>query len=269
MDKQELLKKYNKDEDKLLVSKILDKKEQCKRKNKIINTDFFDERQLKICKQILNIEKETKYVITGGFEEAQRNIIIFYPEKLDNIIQINNKFIQEFIQVLQIQLPNENIGKYTHRDYLSGLMKLGIKREKIGDILVEETGTDIIVSTDIIQYVKNNIEQLKRFSKSKIYINEIDILKKVTINKEEISIIIPSLRLDCMVSELARVSRSKAEELIKVGRVVVNYEETNKSSKIIQKGDILTIRGKGKYEIGEIISNTKKGKIILKVKKYK
>ena len=40
----------------------------------------------------------------------------------------------KILEVIRIKLPN-NI-KYEHREFLSGIMKLGIKREKIGDIII-------------------------------------------------------------------------------------------------------------------------------------
>ena len=65
-------------------------------------------------------------------------------------------------------MPNEMNGKYIHKNYLSGLMKLGVKREKIGDIVVADDGADILVKPDILKFLLQNLPELKRFSKSKI-----------------------------------------------------------------------------------------------------
>ena len=35
-----------------------------------------------------------------------------------------------------------------------------------------------------------------------------------------------------------------------------------------EKNDIITIRGKGKFEIIEILGNTKKGRLIMTIEKY-
>jgi RNA-binding protein YlmH len=251
MNKQEILNTYKNEEDRLIVAKMLDKIEQSNKRNKIENTDFVDERQIHILENILiriNIEN---YVIYGGFKEAQRNIVIFYPDKLNKDIVTKN--LDSIIQVVRIILPKELQGKYTHRDYLGGLMKLGLKREKIGDIVVWEEGADIIVLKEIILFLQQHLDTLTRFQKSKITIESIVNLHEVNINKEEIEIVVSSLRLDNIISELANTSRSKAEELIKQERVFVNYEVAAKDAKMIKCGDKITIRGKGKFEVKEQI----------------
>jgi len=50
--------------------------------------------------------------------------------------------------------------------------------------------------------------------------------------------------------------------------VLVNYEQEKKNTKIIKIKDIVTIRGKGKFIIEDIVGNTKKGNYIVIIKKY-
>jgi len=76
------------------------------------------------------------------------------------------------------------------------------------------------------------------------------------------------MRLDSIVSELAHTSRSKAIDFLNSERVFVNYEIATKASKLLKTGDILTIRGKGKFELCSIVGNTKSGNTILLVNKY-
>lgn len=146
-------------------------------------------------------------------------------------------------------------------------MKLGIKREKIGDILVDENGADIIISTEILKFLLNNLEELTRFQKAKIEEIPLTSLRKVKIEKEEVKITVSSMRLDNIVAELANCSRNKANELLMQERVFVNFENITKQTKEVKAGDKITIRGKGRFEIKEIIGNTRKGKIIIQVEK--
>ncbi len=266
MNKQEILKQYNKEDDRLLVAKILDKIEFAQTRNKITNTDFLDMYQNMLVHKILNSLKIKNYIFYGGFEEAERKIVIFYPDKFnENIIQKNHSNI---ISIIEIILPNELKGKYNHRDYLGGLMKLGIKREKIGDIVVFDEGAHIIILNEISEYTKTSLGELTRFSKSNIQIKDIDQIHIQEIKKEEIRIIVSSLRLDNIVSELAKTSRTKAEEIIRTERVLVNFETTTKDSKLLKQENIITIRGKGRFKLLEIMGNTKKGRFIVKVEKY-
>lgn len=266
MNKQEILNKYTKEEDRLLIAKVLDKMEFAKLKNKITNTDFLDLYQKNLVQKLLNSIKCENYMFFGGSDDAERETIIFYPEKLEK--QFVEKNYNNIMQIVEIILPNELMGKYTHRDYLGGLMKLGIKREKIGDIIAFNEGANIIVLNEILDFVNSNISSLIRFSKANIQAKKIEKLHKQEIKREEIQIIISSLRLDNIVAELAKTSRTKAEEIINAGRVFVNFENVIKDSKTIKNDDIITIRGKGRFKILEVIGNTKKGRFIVKVEKY-
>ena len=263
MEKQEILKKYTKEEDRLLIAKLLDKMEFAKSKNKITNTDFLDLYQKNLIQKLLNSIKCENYLFFGGNDQAEREVVIFYPEKLEK--QFVEKNHNHIMQIIEIIIPNELQGNYTHRDYLGGLMKLGIKREKIGDIIVFNEGANIIVLNEILDFVNSNITSLTRFNKSLIQIKKIEELHRQEIKTEAIQIIVSSLRLDNIVSELAKTSRTKAEEIINAGRVFVNFENVIKDSKMLKEADIITIRGKGRFKILEVMGNTKKGRFIIKV----
>ena len=84
----------------------------------------------------------------------------------------------------------------------------------------------------------------------------------------EISAIVASIRLDNIVSTLAKTSRSKAQEILKQERVFLNHQVETKSSKEVKQGDIITIRGKGRFEFKEIAGNTRKGRFVIRIDKY-
>lgn len=265
MDKQKILNKYSKPEDKLLISKMLDKIESCKSKNRLETTDFLDENQAHILEKILIAEDVKNYILDGGIENAERKILAFFPNKFESIV--NNKNILP-IKALRIELSKEMHGKYSHRDYLGGLIKLGIKREKIGDILVFKDGADILILNEISKFVLTNITSLTRFGKAKINLINLDEIRKKIINKELIEINIPSMRVDSIVSEILRTSRNKAEEVINEGRAFINHEEVLKITKQVKEGDLLTIRGKGRFEIEKIEGTTRSGRLRLIINKF-
>ena len=160
----------------------------------------------------------SNFVFFGGKEEADRNVIIFYPEKFSE--EMVEKNYEKIFEVIRIKLPN-NI-KYEHREFLSGIMKLGIKREKFGDILVTEFGADIIALSEISKVLANDLKTLTRFRKSEITVENINDLTCIEIEFENINIIVSSIRLDNFVSELAKCSRGNASDIITEGRVFVN-----------------------------------------------
>lgn len=244
MEKQNLLKNIIKDEDKLLISKVLDKHQYAITKNKIVATSFLNPTEKHLVQKYLNQLKITNYLFYGGYEDCERNIIIFFPEKFDfKIVEAN---YNNLISIIRVKLPKELHGKYNHRDYLGGIMKLGVSREKIGDILVIDSGADIIIVKDIQEYLANSLSSLTRFKKSQIELISIQELIIPGQNFEEMQIIIPSLRLDSVVSELIHSSRTNAYEYISTERVFVNFELETKPDKKIKENDIITIRGKRK-----------------------
>ena len=101
-------------------------------------------------------------------------------------------------------------------------------------------------------------------------INNFGILKnqQIELKKEEIRIVVQSLRLDNIVSELANTSRTKANEMIEQAKVFINYEEQFKNDKQVKEKDVIVIRGKGKFEVDKLEGTTRKNKQILVVKKY-
>lgn len=268
MNRQEILNRYESDEDRLLVSKLLDKIEFVLKRNSVEFTDFLDMRQRGILEKVLHQIPYKKYIVYGGYAEAERTVIILYPEKLEDIFQKEQFDFNQVMKAVHIRLPSEERGNYSHRDYLGGIMKLGIKREKIGDILVSIDGADIITSSELTPYLVSHLIELTRFHKSDITEIKIEHVMKTLVKKEILNIIIPSMRLDSIVSEVIKTSRSKANEIIGQERVFVNFEVVTKNAKMLKENDILTIRGKGRFEIKNILNYTKKGNLVLEVEKY-
>ena len=74
--------------------------------------------------------------------------------------------------------------------------------------------------------------------------------------------------IDNFVSELVGCSRNKSEEFIDTERVYINYELVTKNSKVVNTGDIVNIRGKGKFIIDGLVRNTKSNKNVVEVRKF-
>ena len=253
-------------EDKLLLAKLQDKIKHSKNRNKIVNTEFLNLYQKNLVQNKLNELKIKNYIFHGGFEEAENKVLIIYPEKLNEEIVLNS--INEIINAIKITLPNELIGEYEHRNYLSSVMKLGLGRERIGEIIVYEAETYIIVLKENAEYIKNSLQEFTRFKKAKIEIIDINEIKSKTPELKLMEIHVSSNRLDSIVGEIAKTSRSKAEELIKNERVSINCKFEYKCSKQVNVGDILIVRGSGKYILDNIKENTKTKRLTIGLKKY-
>jgi len=263
---REILNDYRDKDDKILLAQILDKVEMVEKKNKIEYTDFLDLAQIELVQKFINKIKLENYMSYGGFEQAERKMFVIYPEKFNGVVV--EKSLSNIVQIIRIVLPDDLKGKYTHRDYLGAVIKLGIERKKVGDIIVDNNGADIIIDKDIVKFLLDNLPSLTRFSKSTITVEDINDLRPVEIRKDELEIIVSSMRLDNVISELARCSRNKALDIINTERVFVNFECETKKTKQIKPGDMVTIRGKGRFFIKEIIGQTRSGRTVIKIEKF-
>ena len=251
MDKQAVLSEYKKQEDKICLSQVLDKIELAKKQEKIASTNFLDMYQISLVENFLRKINYKNYKLYGGYEYAERKILIVYPEKYtDEMIEKN---YSKLLKVVRIRLKEEDYGKFSHRNYLGGIVKLGLKREMVGDILVEKEGADIVTVSDFANILQKELPSLTRFQNGKITEEELKDLKIKIPEKEEIKIIVPSLRLDNIVSDLVRTSRSKAAGIIEQERVFVNGQKARIIGRICMDQLIIDISNVEKVEIGDIV----------------
>ena len=271
MDKVSELSKRQRNIEKIMIANALDKVRYSDEYNRFQYMSFFDLSQQMKIELTFKLRRIENYEFQGGYDEAERKMLMIYPKKhLENVQDIEkykNTLKDDVIGILRIELPKELYGTYEHRTYLGALMKMGVERKKIGDILVRDDGADILICRDIEAYLKRSLKDLTRFQKSKIDILTIDELKYVKPKKETIKINVSSMRLDCIVAELARCSRNEANSLIEQERVFVNFKEEIVPSKKIEENTYITIRGKGRFKILEINGTTKSGRLTLIVEK--
>ena len=190
----------------------------------------------------------------GAFEECDRRILSF-----NNIYDIPYPY-----RILKITNKSK-FNKLSHKDYLGSLMALGLEREKLGDLRVIDDFAIVPIYDEVVDYI---LSSLNSVGKAPISIEEIFEENLPQSNFLEDIIIVPSLRLDNIVSKLAKVSRGKAIELIDSGRVLIDYSKSIEKSKEIKEGQRITIPGVGKFIIGEIVGNTKSGRYRVKINKF-
>ena len=150
-------------EDKLIIARLMDKIKICKTRNRIVNTEFLTPYQREIIQKELNKMKIKNYLFFGGYKDAEGQILIIYPEKLE--LEFVQKDIDNILKAIRIRLSKEVVGKYNHRDYLGALMKTGLNRNRIGDIIVHEDGADVVVLKENADYIVRFLKDLVRFNK--------------------------------------------------------------------------------------------------------
>ncbi|WP_324823996.1 RNA-binding protein [Sinanaerobacter sp. ZZT-01] len=258
-------------EDQILIAGIKDKICQCNEQYRMTYSLFFDTRQRNIIESYCKDLKVFHYVLYGGYEDAERNIILFLPDYV--LLKENNGIINYFKTnpednpLALLHITYEGHRELTHRDYLGSVLSLGIKREKIGDILVREKGCDIITFKDIANFLVLNFEKAANM-RLKTELSPIENLVVPEGKRVEIKDTVASLRLDNLVASAFSLSRSKASEAVLKGSIFVNGIQKMKPEFLMKQGDKLVFRGKGKSILKEIGKETKKDRIFIILERY-
>jgi RNA-binding protein YlmH len=253
-----IIDRYKDYDDRILANELVRYAEICRREYTYRHTDFLDPRQQKIAEDVLREFSDVEYEFNGGIEGSERCICLLRNENYEN-----HKSLVP-ISILLISWDVER-RKLTHRDFLGSIIGSGIKREKIGDIILHEGKAYVACLSDIARYLLSNIE---RIGSTSVRISETE----EAIRKEEktriLSTTVASLRLDSIIGSGFGFSRSKAVEMVKVGKVRVNWEEEGSPSKEVKQGDVISLRGKGRIILEEITGTTKKDRIKIMIRKY-
>lgn len=195
-------------------------------------------------------------------------------KELKNVkYNIYEPFIGATKVILYNKMPNIKIyeiissNDLRHQDILGTLYSLNISDEMFGDVVIWNNRYFIIIISSIDNYIKSNLTSIKN---SKVDLIEKDTyyLKDYKQEYEEFNIIVPSIRVDVIVSKIINSSRSNALEKIKNGDIYLNYELLTKPIYMLKENDIFSIRKYGKYKFNGIINETKKGNIIVNISKY-
>lgn len=249
-------------EERMALAKILDRAGQAQSRNIPAATDFLSPAQLTRARELLHLAgiPETGYTALGGYEGAERRLLLFLPDWMEP----EDGASQSPIRCLRASFRAET--PLTHRDFLGSLMGLGIVREKVGDILVGPDSADLMVLDTVADFLLRSWDSAGR-ARLSVSAIEPENLHIPQVQCREVRDTVSSLRLDAVASSGFRMARGKAAALIESGRVQVNWRECTKPDKLLAEGDTVSARGLGKFVLSEVGGVTKKGRtsIVLRV----
>ena len=258
MDKREMLDRLaaNGDE-RLLLGRVWDKYEQCRRRNLPEGTGFLSPAEQAAAQRLLNALSVTEgYAFWGGFQvadEAEGELTTCAQENLTGVRVVRALFYEE--------------DALTHRDILGSLMALGLTRETLGDILVFPRWADVLATAPAAELLLSDWTDAGRV---RLHTAPLP-LAQLTPPQEktkEIRDTVSSLRLDSVLAVGFSLSRGKAAEAVTSGRVQVNWTDCQKPDRPVAQGDTLTLRGLGKCVLEEVGHQTKKGRVFVTLKRY-
>ncbi|MBB4831960.1 RNA-binding protein YlmH [Staphylococcus hominis] len=214
-------------------------------------TSFLDPRGQYILEVIVGSFEDMKVSYFGG-QSAERKRAIITPSYFEPTED-------DFEEVLiQINYP-EKFVSIQHQHVLGTLMSLGIEREQVGDILVGDT-IQFVLTKQLESYIMMELTKIKGAT---VKLDSIP-FKDMIQSKENWNIhhsTVSALRLDVVLKEMIRKSRSIAKQLIEKKRVKVNHTLIDSPDFQLQNNDLLSIQGFGRARIVDIGGKTKKEKV--------
>lgn len=242
------------DTEELLKKRLAELAEKCYQKNQFTFTGFLG---LADAACFYDMERELSYVpytIWGGYEEAERVMIRFGSREM---LGYEEAFPIACLKICPLSEKFADV--LTHRDYLGALMNLGIEREILGDILIEEKNAWIFCAHSMSDFISKNLTKVKHtlvlcgISEGLPDFSPRDI--------QEVKIQIPSERIDGIVAKVYKLSRSESAELFRQKKIFVEGRLCENNSRLLKTGDTVSVRGYGKFEYRGETGISRKGKI--------
>ena len=241
-----------------LISRIRDLAERSRSRNIYTYSDFLTPSEQA---EVVASVKNPSVSFYGGAEDAERKIACFGSEE-------ELFYPPEFpVELLRIKPTGEKFaGEITHRDVLGATLNLGVERSKIGDISIDGKTAYMAVYNTISQLLK---DELKRVGRTVVEVDTVDCLPQ-SLNKKlvEKSVSVASPRADAVVGAAYNLSRDESAKLFITGRVAVNGREFSDGSKKLKIGDVISVRGFGKFEYLDEGGLSRKGKLYIRIGVY-
>ncbi|MHB1421255.1 MAG: YlmH family RNA-binding protein [Bacillota bacterium] len=260
INKERLLTHIRGTEEKVILLRVINKAEAVLRQFHPEAGDFLDPFHSQLAAGVLGGISGIRHRMDGGYPEAERKRVIISPD-YEPIEEVDSQ-----VAVLRI-VGNFQFHSIGHRDFRGSLMSLGIRREKIGDLLVTPEGCDVVLDRAMSGYVYQNLQKVhlvtvavKEISPSEIY--------RVEEIPDEINLSVASLRLDILASAAFGVPRSKMAGEIKAEKVKVNWQVIADPDHKLSEGDLISCRGRGRLVLDKVRGITKKGRQGVTIKRF-
>lgn len=222
------------------------------------HTVFYDPEVQHFIESVLHKESPVPWELIGGLAQAEYRIFRFNPEEQDP---------QDFpLKVLSVK-PLNGECSWSHRDVLGAVVGAGIKRERIGDIILHPWGAQIVCLKEAASILEWQLDSISR-DKITVEVQGIDVLIPTNAEETLITLFISAQRLDALVAAVWKLSRSDAQDLVRGEKVKVNYKTVSGLAAQIAEGDMVSVRGYGRFILKEIQGATRKDRLRVLISKY-
>lgn len=213
----------------------------------------------------LQIAKElggVAWELFGGNADCERKMLRFgcfndlgyeepYPIVCIHISPLLKKFSDDF----------------SHRDFLGALMNLGIERSTLGDIFIKDKEAYLFCQDNIADYICDNLDKVKH---SNVRCKRVEPGDKLPLcEPESVEITVNSQRADSIIAKIYHLSREKSQQLFSEKKVYIDGKMTENLSRILKSGELVTVRGFGRFYYRGLKYETKKGKLDVQADVYR
>lgn len=210
---------------------------------------------------LLLSEVKGDFILFGGTDSAERQLACFGNEN-----ELGYSPTYPISCILVSPLMQKFADDLTHRDFLGSVMGLGIKRETLGDIIIKENEGYIFCLDTVAEYIADNLKKVRHTSVKCSKINTLP--ESVNPEYTEKIIVVASQRLDAVIGAVYNISRNESNSLFTSKRVFINNKLTENNSHKIKDGDIISVRGFGRFKWCGMLQETRKGKLRAKVEVF-
>ncbi len=245
-------------EDSLLLARAEDAVQLCDKHSYPHFVGFLDERQRALIAAAFGRVPQVTCLFWGGYEDAERTFFGAFPSFMEPDVAV--------FPFVALECTYRETAALNHRDFLGTVLSVGVKREKIGDIICGTGKTVLFVGEDIAPFLCEQITKVGGEGVSlKVGLSApLDVARTY----KEIRMTVASPRLDNVVKALTGLAREKAAALITSGLVSLCHQPCQSVSKTVSEGDIVSVRGYGRFRIASLSNLTKKERVVLVAYKY-
>lgn len=246
-------------EEKVFVEQSLDKIERILTQYSVELTSFLDPRQAFIMTSLA--KRAGLQVFSSGD---------YYPTEAVRLILAPDYYVLDLADFEMILLEVSYARKFnelSHSQILGTLIhQLGIKRQLLGDIILGQEKTQLLIDQKLSTYLKQEVTKIARVPVSW---KEVDLgeLIKPQEETETITLLASSLRLDKIVALVYKLARPIAAKLIEQQKVKVNHQPVTAPAHQLSLGDLVSCRGYGRFRLEAQVGQTKTGKYKLSLRK--
>lgn len=208
-------------------------------------------------------------VIEGGYPEAERKICFLLPPgSPSDLAEPETALVAVLIKsAARRQASSLATHALTHRDYLGSLLGLGIRRDQIGDILVDDGQAIALVLATILPLLQLELQTVGAHPVSLETVALSDVQTKDR-GGSVIRISVASMRFDKIAAACFQVSRTDMAEWIRAGQVQLNWRVDDRPDRLLSIGDVISLRGHGRIRLVAEQGKSRKDRHILELEKY-